>query len=258
LIWQYYVDHGRVFPWRQTHNPYHILVSEIMLQQTQTSRVLGKYEGFIEAFPDFATLAEAPPGAVLEAWQGLGYNRRAVALHRTAQSVTRDLSGELPSTPGLLARLPGIGPYTASAVAAIAFNQPVVLVETNVRAVFMYFFFEEGEKVRDREILPLVEATIDRANPREWYYGLFDYGAMLKKTRRLNARSAHYRKQGPFEGSNRQMRGRILRLLLARRQIRLDDLVAELDASAPQVRQSLMRLHEEGFLEYNGDTIHIL
>ncbi|UCG84215.1 MAG: A/G-specific adenine glycosylase, partial [Dehalococcoidia bacterium] len=143
LIWDYYKDHGRLFPWRQTDDPYHILVSEIMLQQTQTSRVLKKYESFISTFPDFQTLAESPLINVLKAWQGLGYNRRAVALHKIAQIVVADCEGELPSSEKVLVKLPGIGPYTASAIKAIAFNQPAVLIETNIRTVYIFFFFPD-------------------------------------------------------------------------------------------------------------------
>ncbi|HEY50034.1 MAG TPA: A/G-specific adenine glycosylase [Dehalococcoidia bacterium] len=257
LMWCYYQDYGRKFPWRQTDNPYHILVSEIMLQQTQTSRVLHQYKPFIEAFPDFATLAASPLIDVLKAWQGLGYNRRAVALHRIAHRVVDDFNGELPSSAQLLQRLPGIGPYTASALQAIAFNRPVVFIETNIRAVFIFFFFHQREVVTDKDISHLVDATLDRTNPREWYYALFDYGAMLKKRMKLSERSAHYTKQSVFKGSNREMRGRILRTLLVSSPMAEGKLIEEVQGSPAQIKRNIELLQKEGFLAVTRNMVSI-
>jgi A/G-specific adenine glycosylase len=257
LIWDYYREHGRMFPWRQTRDPYHILVSEIMLQQTPTSRVLQKYDGFIGSFPDFSALAGVPLREILHAWQGLGYNRRALALKEIARTVLTDFNGELPSSPHNLAKLHGIGRCSASAIAALAFNQPTVFVETNIRAVFLYFFFRNEIEVSDREILPLVEATMDKTHPREWYYALFDYGAMLKKSVRLGLQSRHYRKQGPFKGSDREMRGRILRILLARPSITEGELIGELEGSPMHVRNNVRELQNEGFMTIIGNRIFI-
>ena len=165
IIYDYYHALPRVFPWRETADPYHILVSEIMLQQTQTERVAAKYEQFIRAFPDFATLASAAPGTVFPYWQGLGYNRRALSLIETACRVMNDFHGVLPGEPEILETLPGIGKTTAGEIAAFAFNYPSVFIETNIRRVFIHFFFPELDKVKDSDILPLVEQTLDRANP---------------------------------------------------------------------------------------------
>jgi A/G-specific adenine glycosylase len=257
VVWRFYRQHGRVFPWRQTDDPYRILVSEVMLQQTSTSRVRGKYEGFLAAFPSFEALAAAPLRRVLEEWRGLGYNRRAVALQRTAVEVLSMFEGRLPSDPATLRTLPGIGPYTASALAAIAFNRPAVFIETNIRAVFIHFFFQGRTDVDDREILPLVEATLDRAKPREWYYALFDYGAALKKGDDPGTRSAHYRRQSAFEGSNRQLRSSILGVLLARSSVREHELVAELGREPAQVRRNVRQMAAEGFLTISDDVISI-
>lgn len=257
LIWDYYKDHGRLFPWRQTDDPYHILVSEIMLQQTQTSRVLKKYESFISTFPDFKTLAESPLINVLKAWQGLGYNRRAVALHKIAQIVIADYKGELPSSDKELIQLPGIGPYTASAIKAIAFNQPAVLIETNIRTVYILFFFPDQETVSDKEIRPLVSATLDITNPREWYYALFDYGSMLKKRVNLNERSAHFHQQSVFEGSNREMRSNILRSLLLESPISIEKLIEEMQGNPTQIKSNVEQLSKEGFLSVNSNMICI-
>jgi len=256
-IYKHYHEHKRDFPWRQTTNPYHILVSEIMLQQTQTSRVMTKYLGFIEEFPDFVTLAQAPLRKVLHAWQGLGYNRRALALHQIAKTVTSKFGGKLPSSSDILVTLPGIGSYTASAIAALAFNQPTAFIETNIRTVFLHFFFPNHEKVTDRDILPLIAHTLDNKNLSEWYYALFDYGVMLKQKQNLAPRSAHYHKQSPFPGSNRQLRGRIISLLLAHRSLTEKEMNRQLNQSPPRIRAMLEQLQKEGFLNITGGAIAI-
>jgi A/G-specific adenine glycosylase len=255
LVWDFYRRHGRAFPWRETSDPYRILVSEVMLQQTSTSRVLGKYEDFLAVFPDFEALAAAPVSNLLQVWQGLGYNRRALALQRTAIAVLSEFEGELPSDPAVLRRLPGIGPYTASAIAALAFNKPAVFIETNIRAVFLHLFFPECQAVDDRELLPLVAETLDEGSPREWYYALFDYGAHLKKSLNPGVRSAQYHRQAPFKGSNRELRGRILRALLARGSLQEAELLEELEWEPAQVRSSVRELEKEGFLTVSGTLI---
>ena len=257
IVRQNYLQRGRILPWRQTGNPYHILVSEIMLQQTPVSRVLKKYDEFIAAFPDFTALATASLHVVLQKWQGLGYNRRAIALKQIAQEVLSDYGGELPSCPKALQKLPGIGKYSASAISAIAFNQPTIFIETNIRAVYIYFFFTNKKGITDHEILPIVESTLDRDNPREWYYALFDYGAMLKKEERLTVRSAHYHQQDPFKGSNREIRGQILRLLIEHSPISVYELVDKLEGNSVQVKNNLSAMQKEGFLILEADTINI-
>lgn len=248
VVYEHYFRHGRTFPWRETSDPYRILVSEVMLQQTQTSRVIGKYEDFVSAFPDFPSLARAPLRDVLQVWQGLGYNRRAIALHRVAQTVVSTFGGQLPSSPAVLIQLPGIGRYTAFAVAALAFNEPTVVVDTNIRAVFFHVFFRSQDRVTDREVEPLVEATLDRASPREWYCALFDFGAMLKREKDSITRSAHYRKQSPFKGSNRELRSQIIRLLLAYPRVSEEEIVGRLNEDAARIRVNLDRLQAEGFV----------
>jgi A/G-specific adenine glycosylase len=200
-IYQYYADHRREMPWRVSRDPYHIVVSEIMLQQTQVGRVLSKYEQFISTFPDFDSVSKAPLQEILKVWQGLGYNRRAIALQKICQLVVTEYGGELPNCVETLQTLPGIGPATAGAICAFAFNQPTVFIETNIRRVFIHFFFPNRNGVKDKEILPLVERTLDIRSPRTWYHALMDYGAMLKKEEHNpNRRSAHYTRQAPFQG----------------------------------------------------------
>ena len=218
-VWHYYESHGRHdLPWRLpeadgSFDPYKILVSEIMLQQTQVSRVVPKYRQFLESFPSFAALAAASLGDALRVWSGLGYNRRAKFLWQCAQKVVAEHGGRLPDTSAELVRLPGIGPNTAGAVLAYAFNKPALFVETNIRTVFIHHFFSDQEGVHDREILDLVAATMPD-KPRQWYWALMDYGTFLKQSvGNLNSRSKHYAKQSQFEGSKRQIRGQVLRLL---------------------------------------------
>lgn len=216
LVWDYYRQDGRSMPWRTNPSPYCVLVSEIMLQQTQVSRVIPKFNEFVVLFPDFAALADAPLAQVLAAWAGLGYNRRARFLHEAAKQIVATHGGMLPDNPLALQKLPGVGQNTAGAVLAYAFNQPAAFVETNIRTVYLHHFFPDQQEVSDKAILDLVEQTLDKSSPREWYWALMDYGSELKVTEggRLD-QSRHYKKQPAFAGSLRQMRGMIIQRLLA-------------------------------------------
>ncbi len=216
IIWTYFKTHGRKLPWRNTRDPYKILVSEIMLQQTQAPRVIPKYKAFLKKFPTVHTLANASLSEVLKEWQGLGYNRRAKYLKECAEVIEQKYNGKFPKDFNELCTLPGIGPATAGDICAFAWNIPVVLIETNVRSVFLHFFFKGKENVHDKEILPLIEKTLDTKNPREWYVALFDYGTFLKQTKNPNVQSKHYIKQSPFKGSNREKRSNILKLILTK------------------------------------------
>lgn len=250
VLWKFYESNARHdLPWRQPEangrfDPYKILVSELMLQQTQVPRVVPKFNEFIAAFPSFEALAAAPLADVLRAWSGLGYNRRAKFLWQTAQTVAQDFGGVLPTTRDALVKLPGIGPNTAGAILAYAFNQPAVFVETNVRSVFIHYFFADGSAVADKQIVALLEALLQgEPEPRALYWALMDYGTFLKQTTGNAARrSATYTKQSTFVGSRRQVRGQVLRALrekskslaVLRREINderlesvLDDLVCE-------------------------------
>ncbi len=257
-IWNYYREHGRAMPWRETHNPYHILVSELMLQQTQVPRVIEKYREFTARFPDAAGLAKAPLRSVLAVWQGLGYNRRALALQQIARIVVERFKGNVPSSLDELVKLPGIGKATASAILTFAFNQPVAFIETNIRTVFIHFFFFDRDAVSDEEILPLVVKTLDADNPREWYYALMDYGAFLKKTAaNAGRKSSHYHKQSPFQGSNRQVRGRIVRYLTREGTRTEEELVKQLGLHAGRVRSALLDLEKEGMITRKGRLLKI-
>lgn len=251
-VWNYYKKHGRDLPWRNTSNPYHILVSEVMLQQTQVSRVLEVYPQFIRAFPTVKALAEAPFPDVLAVWQGMGYNRRAKYLHDAAQVIAEKYKGRVPRTYEELVALPGIGPSTAGGVLAFAFNIPVVFIETNIRRVFIHHFFPRQKQVSDQAIGQIVTATLDAQNPKEWYYALFDYGSFLGKSggKNPNLRSKHYAKQSPFEGSRRQLRGRILKAMLEKERMGKSELFT-LDKTGERTNEIpsiLSDLEREGFI----------
>jgi A/G-specific adenine glycosylase len=269
IIREHYAKNKRPMPWRRVRNrrdPYRILVSEIMLQQTQVARVTSFYEKFIKEFPDLKTLARIKTSAVLRAWQGLGYNRRALALQKLAKEVVEKHDGKLPRGREALESLPGIGPYTAGAIRTFAFNEPEIFIETNIRRVFIHFFFPPGKtgksrekKVTDTELQRYIKSTLDRKNPREWYWALMDYGAMLGELTRKgargnktsktgenpNRRSSHYTRQSKFAGSNREIRGKILREVLAKKKMS----VMGLD------KKVVFQLVREGFIVKKGREI---
>ncbi|MBU1293023.1 A/G-specific adenine glycosylase [Patescibacteria group bacterium] len=216
LVLAYYASLGRhTLPWRKTRDPYHILVSEMMLQQTQVERVVPYYTSFLKKFPSVSSLAKAPLSSVLREWQGLGYNRRAKYLKEAAQEVVALHGGVFPKTPEELQALPGIGSYTARAVCAFAYNTDVVCIETNIRTVVLHHFFSEAEHVSDAEVLHVLEKALPKGNAREWYAALMDYGTYLKRTgASQNKRSTTYKKQKAFKGSRREVRGALLKALV--------------------------------------------
>ena len=285
IIWRYYRKHGRKLPWRlptlkirkdKTLDPYKVWVSEIMLQQTQVARVLKKYPPFIKRFRNIQTLARASLYEVLSLWSGLGYNRRAKFLHETAKIVVQKYKEVLPRDPLVLRSLPGIGEGTAGSILAFAFNIPSVFIETNIRTVFIHQFFKYktptiysdileniridcGEDkssrklkkvlIHDTDILPLIEQTIDTKNPREWYYALMDYGVYLKSTYTNPSRmSAHHTKQSAFEGSHRQVRGEILKILLEHKSVSIHAIKKHIQGDKRHIEDALKELQKENFI----------
>lgn len=257
-IKHYYSGNRRNFSWRDQHTPYRIVVSEIMLQQTQTDRVAQKFDSFIERFPDFEALAQAALSSVLHEWSGLGYNRRALFLQKTAAIIQNTYAGKLPDDPNILRTLPGIGPATACSIVTFAFNKPTVFIETNIRTVFIYFFFKNQTQITDAQIEPLVRQTLDHENPREWYYALMDYGTMLKKTfGNVSRNSAHYQKQSRFEGSDRQIRSHIIRILLENNNSAPVDLIHETFPNNPErIKKILDDLCKEGFMRRKNEDCY--
>ncbi len=252
LVLDFFKRSERAFPWRETHDPYEILVSEIMLQQTQTERVVQKYQQFLEKFPSCEDLAKASVGEVIAAWQGLGYYRRALNLHRAAQTVVRDFGSRFPTDVEMLRTLPGLGPYTAAAVATFAFGKAVPMIETNIRALYLYSFFPETISVSDKEVLELVEATLDKRNPRRWFYALMDLGVELKRRRKkINHRSKHYTRQSRFEGSHRQVRAAVLRVLTENTRAKREAIEKLTKYDPERVKKALGELEREGFVTCN-------
>jgi A/G-specific adenine glycosylase len=211
--------HWRDLPWRRTRDPYRVWLSEVMLQQTQVARVEARWDDWLALFPTVGALARADDAEVLRAWQGMGYNRRALGLHRAARIVAEDFGGEFPRDLDALLSLPGVGPSTAAGVRAFAFDEPGVYLETNVRAVFIHELFAGVPSVADSQLVPLVRAACPDgpgADVRGWYYALLDYGAFLKRAvPNPTRRSRSYARQSRFEGSHRQKRAAVLRAVLA-------------------------------------------
>jgi len=258
IIYSYFKQYGRDFPFRKEISPYNVVVSEMMLQQTQTSRVVEKFQQFIQKFPDFQSLANAPLNDVLKVWQGLGYNRRAVALKTISEKVVKEFEGILPADVEILKSFPQVGHNTASSIVAFAFNIPTYFIEVNIRRVYIYFFFPGKTSINDGNIMPIVRRNLDSSNVRKWYYALMDYGVMLKKTHpELNKRSAHYRKQSKFKGSNREIRGKILKLLIASSSLTETEMLSELEINSIKLKEILNLLITEGFIKQENHLFSI-
>jgi A/G-specific adenine glycosylase len=239
----------RDMPWREDTRPYYVLVSELMLQQTQVARVVPKFEAFIDAFPSEKELASASLANVLIHWQGLGYNRRAKFLHEAAKDIVA--RGTFPDTREDLLKLPGVGKNTAGAILAYSFNQPCIFIETNIRTVYIHHFFNDQFDIDDKQITELLEQTIDHEHPREFYWALMDYGSWLKGNGVRNISSSkHYKKQSPLAGSLREMRGMIIRNLSNNTE------VEQLKVDA-RFEQALKDLEREGMINSDSGIIKL-
>jgi A/G-specific adenine glycosylase len=254
-----------MYPWRTTRDPYSILVSEVMLQQTQASRVVPAYRSFLLRFPTVQSLARARLRDVVTAWDGLGYNRRAVALSEAARAIVRDHGGAVPADPVELPRLPGIGPYTAAAVSSIAFGSAAAAVDTNARRIVARFFLAaEPDDVSPREVRALAEAWLDRRDPGTWNQAVMDLGrehcrprprcdgCPLRAACRFAAEGRQpkpaRRRQPAFEGSFRQVRGAVIRTLRARDDASLGALARETGAPLERVGMAVAALAADGLV----------
>lgn len=244
-------QNGRhALPWRQTTDPYCILVSELMLQQTQVERVIPKYESFIKKWPTLKHLSKSTLANVLQEWQGLGYNRRAKFLWECSQVVVQEHNSIFPHSYESIRSLPGIGPYTAGAIMAFAYNIPVPIIETNIRTVYIHHFFPHTKKVSDDDILKLIKVTLPEDNVRQWYAALMDYGSYLKKSvANRNSQSRSYVKQSTFKNSNRQIRGEIIRMLTTAGALSKKELTSKLHVfTRERVEEQIRKLNDEGLL----------
>lgn len=258
IVWAHHKKEGRHnLPWRKTYNPYRILVSEVMLQQTQVERVIPYYQEWMKKFPTVRALGEASLADVLKSWQGLGYNRRGKALWEAAKLVTMS-GGVFPTSPEGLEKLPGVGPYTARAVMAFAHNADVIFIETNIRTAVTHHFFPTKKIVDDKAILKILEAAYPKGKAREWYAALMDYGAHLKRSGvKLNSKAKGYTKQSKFSGSDREARGAILKELVKKpaTKFRLTGLLG--DDRKEQVERQLQKLRKEGMVTKVSSLYHL-
>lgn len=261
-VWDHYHASKRdQLPWRKKITPYRIWISEVMLQQTQVDRVVGFFEAWMKKFPSVKDLANASQIDVLKYWKGLGYNSRALRLKKAAEMIVKNYKGAFPKTYEEILELPGIGPYTAGAITAFAYNLPTTMIETNIRRAYLYHFFRDKENIHDRELLQVIDKTKDQENSREWYWALMDYGSHLGKTiPNPNKKSRHYTVQKHFKGSNREIRGTILSLLLAKKKVSFGQLfenLKDLSTDHDRVEQIVSALEEEGFVKVSRDTISL-
>jgi A/G-specific adenine glycosylase len=257
IIWSFYEKNKRSFPWRDTTAPYAILVSEIMLQQTQTHRVLPKYLGWLQTFPTVRALSTASLFDVLQAWSGLGYNRRAKFLLEAAKELAN--RSTFPTTYEELVALSGIGEYTANAVLAFAFNQPTVVLETNIRTAIIHHFFTDEEKISDKQIKEKLQQLIEsEKDPRNWYYALMDYGSWLKSEGvDYFYKQKNYTKQKAFKGSERFVRGWILKQLTLTNTPLVIKSIRLVGYPATQVKKIIIDMVNEGLLVKTNNTVCI-
>ena len=261
----WFASRGRPYPWRSTRDPYRIWISEVMLQQTQAARVAPAFEAFVDRFPTVTALAAASRRDVLRSWDGLGYHRRAVALTEAARIVVRDFDGRLPADPLALRGLPGVGPYTAAAVASIAFGVAVPAIDTNVRRIVARVHLGvEADDASPGDVGELATAWLDRSDPGRWNQALMDLGREVCRPRprcdrcplandcRFVAAGVPLRparrRQGPFRGSTREVRGAIVRALRSSESLTRGRLVAATGFAADRIVPSVAALARDGIV----------
>lgn len=257
-VWDYYRVNKRDLPWRKTKNPYHIFISEVMLQQTQVGSVIPKYIDFIKKFPTFEKLAKSPFSEILSIWKGLGYNRRALYLLNSSITICSTYEGRVPKSVEALDLLPGIGSATANSIYVFVFNEPKVFIETNIRRVFIHHFFKGKKDVDDKLIYPLVLLSLSSDRPRDWYYALMDYGTYLGKAfPNPNRQSKHYTTQSKFRGSSRQVRGEILSILLKEKNLSLKTLENLITGNRDFFKKALEELVKEKLVKVEKGVVKI-
>ena len=256
LSW--YEENRRDLPWRRTDDPYAILVSEIMLQQTQVPRVAPRFVEWLEAWPDLESLAAAPLADVLRRWQGLGYNNRARRLQECAAAAVASAPcgrrAMLPRTLEGLRALPGIGPYTARAVLVFAHNDDLAAVDANVRRVLTHQL-SLAEDLGDKDLQAVADAVLPRGRSRDWHNAMMDYGSLVLTARSTGISSRG--RQGTFEGSRRQKRARVVRRLLQHGPQPLGDLAAGLGLSDEETADIVALLRRDGLVTESGGTVSI-
>lgn len=260
IVWGYYRAQARNhLPWRINTTPYYVWISEVMLQQTQVDRVVLFFKKWMKAFPTVKKLAGASQIDLLKLWKGLGYNSRALRLKKAAEIIVKNNKGIFPEKYEDILALPGVGPYTAGAISAFAYNVPVAMIETNIRRVYLHHFFKDDTQVHDKELMEIIEQTVDETNPREWYWALMDYGSHLGKTiPNPNKKSRHYTVQKKFKGSDREIRGKVLELLLTTKKQSLENLISKLMVvcdNQERIEKVIDQLDHEGFLTVTRGSV---
>lgn len=281
MIYDYRKKYGRLFPWQETRNPYKVLLSEVMLQQTQTERVLPKYTLFLSKWPTLHDFAQATPAEVLPEWKGLGYNRRCINLLKAMKLCDNERG--IQNDQAFLLSLPSVGKSTAAAVQSFAYGEKSIYLETNIRRVLIEFFYPmqvqtgitdehtqlKGSvqsftvpEVHDKELTELLQKLLVFVpDSKQWYYALMDVGAQMKKeVPNANKRSKHYHTQSKFEGSERQLRGQILQCLIDKTQLSTDAFFPLLPPqwTKRQVEKALETLHKDALVTFNKEKQHIL
>jgi A/G-specific adenine glycosylase len=250
-VFDYYHHNRRHFPWRETTDRYAVLVSEVMLQQTQAERVKGKFVAWMKRFPDLQSLASALQRDVLELWSGLGYNSRGLRLQACAKAIMEHYGGVVPTDPMELKYLPGIGEYTSRSIPAFADNLDVAAVDTNIRRIIIHEF-AFPETISKAEIQEIAELLLPKGQSRQWHNALMDYGAQHLTSRKTGIRPLS--RQSKFQGSKRWYRGRLLKDLLAVGHMSLEE-VGEKYGSCPWGFEEIVAgLVREGFIEQAGDS----
>jgi A/G-specific adenine glycosylase len=263
LAW--YRHRRTAYPWRGDRDPYRVLVSEVMLQQTQAQRVVPAFNAFLERFPSVRALAAAPRAEVVRAWGNLGYNRRAVALSEAARAIVQDHGGRIPDDPAVLRVLPGIGPYTASAIAALAYGRPTPALDVNVRRVVARARLgSDPEESRPADVARAAREWLDGTDPADWHQAVMDLGrvvcrpvprcpacpleaacAVRIRPRHVPTRHRPRRAGEPFVGSRRHLRGRVVALLRERHPRSLGALAASTDSSVDRVAEVVRAMTAE-------------
>ena len=254
-ILDFYRKHGRTLPFRETTDPYCITVSEIMLQQTQVERVVERYKMWVDRWPNWASLAQTDRRAVLSAWSGLGYNRRALYLRDMAGVIVNDYGGNMPTSPEELKKLPGIGDYTAHAIAIFAFNAPLVTIDTNIRKVLIHEL-DLPHDTSPEHLREYARLLLPRGKSREWHNALMDYARMA--IRREAGAIKPVSTQSRFEGSRRQIRGEIVRRLTDRTRISIAVLARDMERDEDDIRTAALSLETEGLVKVSDKTIRLI
>lgn len=263
-ILSWYREHQRDLPWRKTRDPYKILISEVMSQQTQIGRVIPKYEVWLEAFPTVQDLASARTSEVLRHWSGLGYNRRAMNVQKAAQMVVNHYNGVFPMEPSELEKLPGIGRYTSHAISCFAYDQQVAVVDTNVRKVIAVEFFK-GVLPKEKVVEETAQKILPKGQAYAWNQALMDYAGAVLKEHKILPRSGillRKTKQSHFFSSNRYFRGQTMKLLLASSPLLFTDLLAFFIKQGREIEKGRLQilveqLGKEGFLSFENGVIKL-